>query len=346
MTLLLQRTPSLHPCPHITESEVSDVLATCKAGKSCGDDGISYELLNVIMHSGLRVHLVDLFNAVLFQVHEIPPSWLLSHLTFLPKIAVPSLPKHLRPIVLSSTPCKLFTKILLMRLRPCFPPITANQLACMPGSQTLDGSACLQHIIHLSQEYRLPLIAIKLDVSSAFDHLSHDAVASYLSLCGGRLEALILLKIITLSRVSLNMSGVSWQQKLFRGLLQGSSYSAEIFGRTLDHFLGFLNTRWSISENTWIQSTDPHGLVTTISCTLMILSSWPPLSNKLNDFWKGLLTSSLPLASPLLWISASSLFLPTFPVARSVFEASQFLRFGLFVFSASSWALTLTLKPS
>ena len=149
-----------------------------------------------------------------------------------------------------------------MRLRPSFPPIAANQLACIPGSQTLDGSTCLQHIIHLSQEYRLPLIAIKLDVSSAFDHLSHDAVASFLSLCGGRLEALMLLRIITLSRVSLNMSGVSWQQKLFRGLLQGSSYSAEIFGRTLDHFLGFLNTRWSISENTWIQSTDPHGHTT------------------------------------------------------------------------------------
>ena len=262
MNLLLRRIPPLNHCPNITESEVSDVLATCKAGKSCGDDGISYELLNVLMHSGLKVHLVDLFNAILFQIHEIPPSWLLSHLTFLPKIDVPSLPKHLRPIVLSSTPCKLFTKILLMRLRSSFPPIAATQLACIPGSQTLDGSTCLQHIIHLSQEYRLPLIAIKLDVSSAFDHLSHDAVASFLALCGGRLEALMLLRIITLSRVSLNMSGVSWQQKLFRGLLQGSSYSAEIFGRTLDHFLGFLNTRWSISENTWIQSTDPHGHTT------------------------------------------------------------------------------------
>ena len=107
----------------------------------------------------------------------------------------------------------------------------------------------------------MPLLAIKLDVSSAFDHLSHEAVASYLSLCGARIEAFLLLKIITLSRVAINISGAAWQQKLFRGLLQGSSYSAEVFGRTLDYFLGFLTTRWSISENTWIQSSDDNGVV-------------------------------------------------------------------------------------
>ena len=79
---------------------------------------------------------------------------------------------------LPSTVGKLFTKILVTRLRRHFPLPSANQLACIPDSQTLDGSACLQHIIHLSQEYRLPLIAIKLHVSSAFDHLSHEAIAS------------------------------------------------------------------------------------------------------------------------------------------------------------------------
>ena len=243
----------------ITESEVIDALSTTKSGKSCGQDGISYELLTSLMHSQLAPHLVDLFNSILFQVVDVPDSWLTSRLTFLPKIKNPAKPKDLRPIVLSSTPAKIFTKILLMRLRPTFPPISGNQFACIPGSQTLDGSVCLQHLIHLSQEYKLPLIAIKLDVSSAFDHLSHDAVASFLALGGAHLESLTLLKIIVLSKVVLGLAGISWQQKLFRGLLQGSSYSAEIFGRTLDYFIGFLHTRWSISENTWIQAQGPGG---------------------------------------------------------------------------------------
>ena len=91
--------------------------------------------------------------------------------------------------------------------------------------------------------------------------MSHDAVASFLALSGARLEALTLLKVIVLSKVMLSMSGETWHQKLFRGLLQGSSYSAEIFGRTLDHFLGFMVTRWGISENTWIQARGSQGVV-------------------------------------------------------------------------------------
>ena len=170
-----------------------------------------------------------------------------------------------------------------MRLREFFSATSANQLACIPGSQTLDGSVCLQHIIHMSQEYRLPLIASKLDVSSAFDHLSHDAVASFLALSGTHLESLILLKIIVLSRVVLGFSGHTWQQKLFRGLLQGSSYSAEIFGRTLDYFPGFLHTGCSIAESTWIQSRDPSGSLVKllICCTLMISYFWQHHTNKL-----------------------------------------------------------------
>ena len=259
LNLYLSRVDGFSTPNLITHSEIVDVLATCKPGKSCGDDGISYEFLNLVSHTDLVHHLSSLFNAILFQVTDLPSSWLSSRLTFIPKIPAPSLPSHLRPIVLSSTPSKLFTKILLTRLRPSFPPITANQLACVPGSQTLDGSVCLQHLIHLSQEYKLPLIAIKLDISAAFDNLSHDAISSYLALCGGQLESFLLLKIIVLSRVILSIAGETWHQKLFRGLLQGSSYSAEIFGRTLDYFLGFMVTRWNISENTWIQAPGPHG---------------------------------------------------------------------------------------
>ena len=196
MSLFLARVGPFPDMPHITATEISNALTSTKPGKSCGEDGISYELLTHIMHTDLSIHLVDLFNSVLFQVTDIPPSWLTSRLTFIPKIKTPSVPKDLRPIVLSPTPAKVFSKILLTRLRPTVPPPTANQIACIPGSQTLDGSACLQHLIHLSQEYKLPLIAIKLDVSSAFDHLSHDSIASFLALGGAKLESLLLLKII------------------------------------------------------------------------------------------------------------------------------------------------------
>ena len=102
VNLYLARVDSFISPPHITTSEIADVLATCKPGKSCGNDGISYEFLNLVAHTGLAHHLAELFNAILFQVKEIPSSWLSSHLTFIPKIPVPSLPSHLRPY------CSLF----------------------------------------------------------------------------------------------------------------------------------------------------------------------------------------------------------------------------------------------
>ena len=258
--LFHSRVGAFHKPVLISVSEVLEVLSTCKTGSSAGDDGITYDMLFVIMQSDLAHHLVELFNAVLFQVSPPPQEWLVSKITFIPKIKSPFLPKHLRPIVLSSTVGKLFTKVLLFRIRPHFPPPSANQIACIKGSQTLDGSVCLQHLIRLSQEYRLPLVAVKLDISSAFDHISHSSVASFLAECGPHAESLTLLRIIVLSRVIVGIADTSWQQKLYRGLLQGSSYSAEVFGRTLDHFLGFLHTRWSISESTWIQADVPEGV--------------------------------------------------------------------------------------
>ena len=248
------------PPSYITVDEIRNVINTCKNGKSSGNDGISYEFLAALLSSDLAPHFADFFNSILFGSTPIPDSWLVSRLTFLPKVPLPSLPKDLRPIVLSSTPGKIFTKILLFRLRPHFPLPVANQLACIPGSQPMEGSTCLQHVVHLSQEYGLPLIAIKLDVASAFDHLSHSSVAKFLAQCGPRLESHVLLKIIVLSRVLISISDVSWEQSLLRGVVQGSSYSAEIFARTVDYFLGFVVDRWSNTESTWIQSMDPNGV--------------------------------------------------------------------------------------
>ena len=92
----------------ITTKEIADVINTCKLGKSCGNDGISFEFLTALADSDLAQHFADFLNSILFGTSPLPDSWLLSHLTFIPKIDLPSQPKHLRPIVLSSTPGKVF----------------------------------------------------------------------------------------------------------------------------------------------------------------------------------------------------------------------------------------------
>ena len=52
---------------------------------------------------------------MLLEEKPFPESWLQNVVVFLPKVPTPSLPEHLRTIVLSSCVAKLFTKTLLRR---------------------------------------------------------------------------------------------------------------------------------------------------------------------------------------------------------------------------------------
>ena len=120
---------------------------------------------------------------------RLPREWLISRLTFIPKIVAPLSPKDLRPIVLSSVPGKVFTKLLLYRLRAHFPQMVAGQLSSVPGAQTLKASCSLQQCVRLSNEYALPLVIAKLDIASAFDHLDHLAISKFFRLLGPHREA-------------------------------------------------------------------------------------------------------------------------------------------------------------
>ena len=126
---LAQQVPNASP---IIPQEIQAVLDTTKAGKSTGQDGVPYELMFSIMQSSLQEEFVSFFNSVLHETNPIPERWLKSQVALIPKTKRPSKPKDLRPIVLSSTPGKLFTKVLLLRLRRVFPPcIPTNSQVCL-----------------------------------------------------------------------------------------------------------------------------------------------------------------------------------------------------------------------
>ncbi|CAE7607306.1 unnamed protein product [Symbiodinium sp. CCMP2592] len=248
--------PIMNPEP-FTLQEIQEVAFQCKHNKSTGADGISYEALQMLLQSDLSHHIMDMFNSVLQGLRPPPPSWLTSHVCFLPKTTHPSAPGDLRPIVLSSTAAKVFTKALMLRLRPKLPRMQAFQVGGLPKRQTLDAACAVQHAIRLAEEYGKPLIIIKLDVAAAFDSLSHEAVAALLATAQGSREAELLLQIVLESRVELGLQGTTWEQQLRQGILQGSSYSAELFARCIDYFLTPTNAKWQDIEESWLK--DPSG---------------------------------------------------------------------------------------
>ena len=134
-----------------------------------------------------------------------PSDWLVGQMTLVPKVPRPRVPRDMRPICLSSVPCKVFTRVVLDRLRTGFPPLRAGQIMGRPGAQVLAGSMSAQHLIRLSNAWGLALVLVKLDISSAFDTLSHAAIARYLSLTNMRVEAELLMQIIAGSSVYLGL---------------------------------------------------------------------------------------------------------------------------------------------
>ena len=77
----------------------------------------------------------------------------------------------------------------------------------------------VQHSIRLANERKQPLVVAQLDVSEAFDTVSHMAVANYLAAQGPCREAHLLLFMVTQAQVTLRLSGVEWTQKLRRGIV-------------------------------------------------------------------------------------------------------------------------------
>ena len=225
--------------------ELDQALAEAKRGKSAGETGITYELLQAVAQSELREHLLDMFNGVFDGSMPVPQQWLVHRVTFLPKIPRPLAPKDLRPIVLSDCCGKLFSKLLLYRLRDLFLPNTAGQLCGSAGCQALEGAAALQQLTYQANAFHKPLIAVKLDIQSAFDTLDHQAVAVFLCSLPPCRETEMLMFLIVHAKVLLGICGQEWSQQLERGILQGSSYSAEIFAKVLDWWLAQLLPDWN-----------------------------------------------------------------------------------------------------
>ena len=195
-----------------TVDELRHCLNTFKQGKSAGEDGVPYEFLHVVVQTDLVHAFLCELNSVLDGSRPVPPTWFEGRLTFLPKVSKPGGPKDLRPIVLTPTTGKCFTKMLMNRLREqhAFPATKAGQLCAQPGCQLLDGSLAMQRLVHVSNKWRLPLVACKLDISAAFDSLHHSGIARFFTTCKPMREIWLLQYIICHGVVHLSMGDSAW----------------------------------------------------------------------------------------------------------------------------------------
>ena len=111
------------------------------------------------------------------------------------------------------------------------------------------------------------------------------------------LEAKLLLDYILFSSITLRLGHRAWTQQLGKGVLQGTPFSAELFGRVLDHFLGDVWQDWNTRFDTWIQARGCHlHAILYADDVLLIATSYSELRAKLQDVQRVLQPLGLHLA--------------------------------------------------
>ena len=104
----------------------------------------------------------------------IPPSWGITNLVLIPKIAHPELITQFRPISLCNTLYKLVSRIIVQWLKPYMAEvINPCQAGFVPGWRTSDNIIIVQEVIRtlISRRGQTGYVALKLDLEKAYDWL-------------------------------------------------------------------------------------------------------------------------------------------------------------------------------
>ena len=159
----------------ISKEEITQALKQMKTGKAAGIDNIPPEVLK---EGGAEIinQLHNIFNKI--WASEIPPTeWKKGLLIKIPKSGDLSQCEKWRGITLLSVPSKVFTRILLNRLKEaCDNHLREEQAGFRKGRSCAEQIATLRIIIEQSIEWQSPLYITFVDFEKAFDSISREAI--------------------------------------------------------------------------------------------------------------------------------------------------------------------------
>ena len=223
----------------VTEIEVFTALAGMRARSSVGVDQISVDLLRRVAVEQTGA-LCGMCSDVLRE-GRFPPKWGVSLLALLPKCQRPVCAGDLRPIAMGSAAMKMMSRIVMNRT---FGELRAPSCCASSGKgrQPADLIGTFTRLRDVTREWRVGLVAAKLDVKGAFDYIDRGCVATFLEErlvdAGKPFELRFLLRLLEENV----MTGTAPGGQLItvdanRGIKQGSPESAELFGLIIAHEL-------------------------------------------------------------------------------------------------------------
>lgn len=137
-----------------------------------------------------------------------------------------------RPISLCNTVYKFFFRIMVNRIKPLLEKIIfGNQKRFVAGIKFLDVVIISHEIVHSMAHSKIPTMALKLDISKAYDRVSYDFIFFVLEKFSFKGRFIILIKeCVSTTRFVVLLNGVPTKRFTYgKGFRQGDPLSPYLF---------------------------------------------------------------------------------------------------------------------
>ena len=229
--------------PEIIEAEVGDIVQKLKCGKATSPDNISNEHIKY-GERGIIKYLTKIFNKILIH-GKTPDEWGLSDVIIMFKKGDKHSIENYRPLSLSSTLAKIFTKVIANRLKNTLESQQPKEQAGFRRNfSTIDHLFTIDQMIQKCEEYNKKLYLTFIDYTKAFDSVKHESVYRALERQGVEKKYIqVIMEMYGKLKARIKMDKTGEAFEIRRGVRQGDPLSSFLFNCTLESV--FREMDWS-----------------------------------------------------------------------------------------------------
>jgi hypothetical protein len=180
---------------HVSEEEVKKVVFSMKAFKAPGLDGFPPAFFQHFW----EVIKGEIIWATrdLFKIGRLAKRINKTFIALISKIPSPKRMHDYRSISLCNTIYKVFAKVLVNRIKPFLTNIIGSpQKGFVLGRQILDAVITTHEVIHSMEKSKKPGMALKLDISKAYDKVNWDFLYEVLQRVGFNRKVMEIIRVM------------------------------------------------------------------------------------------------------------------------------------------------------